>query len=236
MPGHILIVTPHSDVQTMLANQFRMLDYESSSYADPVEAYQSFVESDYKLVICDIDFKEDSGCQFIQQIRDHSPVLPVIVVTKLEGTEPMLRAFQAGADDFLRWPIVPEELSCRCYVHLRRLKLFVSMEKNRYSFQIGNYLFDAAKHTLTNRRNEITHLSSRENNLLLQLVRHRNALLSREKALELVWGISGDEVAMRPTMIRNVDVYVSKLRKYLSGDPNVQIASQRGKGFKLLIY
>ena len=141
----------------------------------------------------------------------------VLIEDKLEG-------FGTGADDNITKPFSLEELLCRIEVFLRRAPLISQIEQ-KIVF-LGQYEFDFSNLTLKTRSAEKT-LTQKEAEVLKLLYQNRERVLKREEILKQVWG--DDDYFMG----RSMDVFISKLRKYLKEDPSVQIVNYHGVGFKL---
>jgi DNA-binding response OmpR family regulator len=141
-------------------------------------------------------------------------------------TEDKLSGFRTGADDYITKPFSFEELFYRIEVFLRRRKPLLDAE--HITVKLGDYLFDSEKLTLDCPQCSKT-LTQREALILQLLCCHQNSTLKREEILNHVWG--NDDYFMG----RSLDVFISKLRKYLQHDPSVQIINQHGVGFSLKV-
>lgn len=139
-----------------------------------------------------------------------------------------MAGFESGADDYLTKPFSMEELLFRIHAVLRRSWGSEEPKERSTRFHLGRYTFDARKQVLAGPDGERS-LTTKENELLHLLCEHANALLDRPEALHAVWG---DDNYFNG---RSMDVYIAKLRKYLAGDPEVEIVNVHGKGFRLVV-
>ena len=139
--------------------------------------------------------------------------------------EDKLEGFKTGADDYITKPFGLEELVCRIEVFLRRSSGFAILPDEKV-FQVGQYAFDPSRLTLKISSSEKT-LTQKEAEVLKLLYRNRDRVLKREEILKQVWG--DDDYFMG----RSMDVFISKLRKYLKEDPAIQIVNYHGVGFRL---
>ncbi|NMC40864.1 MAG: response regulator transcription factor, partial [Bacteroidales bacterium] len=169
---------------------------------------------------------EMDGITLTRELRKIQPDIPVIFLTAKNLKEDVIEGFKSGADDYITKPFSMDELIYRIEAILRRIT-----EKKEYrkedEYTIGAYRFDTVKQILTT-GNESMQLTTKESELLELLCRHRNEILERNYALRTIW------IDDNYFNARSMDVYITKLRKYLKKDPSVKILNVHGKGYKLL--
>ena len=165
------------------------------------------------------------GFTLAKEIRGIDQEIPILFLTAKSLNEDTLKGFESGADDYMTKPFSMDELLARINAIMRRLKGFPSNEMP--ILQIGNYSFDTKLQKLIIEKEE-QKLTTKETDLLKLLCKNKNRVLERNNALKAVWG---DDNYFNG---RSMDVYITKLRKYLKKDPNIQIINVHGKGFKLL--
>lgn len=165
------------------------------------------------------------GFELARIIRQKNQDVPIIFLTAKAMTDDKLEGFKTGADDYMTKPFSLEELCYRIEVFLKRSK---TTGTDSALLPLGEYEFDTANFTLRHKNHERT-LTSREAQILKQLYMHRDRVLKREEILLAVWG--NDDYFLG----RSLDVFISKIRKYLKDDPSVQITNFHGVGFKLEI-
>ena len=152
--------------------------------------------------------------------------IPIIFLTAKSMKEDVLEGFSLGADDYITKPFSMEELLFRIEAILRRTKGTRGADKE--SWEIGSFTFDVNKQMLTGNEME-QKLTTKESELLKLLCNNINQVLERNFALKAIW------IDDNYFNARSMDVYITKLRKYLKADPGVQIINVHGKGYKLVV-
>lgn len=201
--------------------------YDVSLCQDGDEAIEQFKKEKYDLCILDVMMPKKDGFAVGKEIRKINETIPVIFATAKSMMEDKTRAFELGGDDYITKPFRVEELLLRINALLKR----VSKEKDEDvsdKFEIGDYFFDYTSQIITFKGKQ-QKLSTKEAELLRLLCLKKNDVLTREEALVKIWHDDNYFTG------RSMDVFLSKLRKYLKEDPNVEIVNVHGKGYKLLV-
>lgn len=192
---------------------------------DGVEGQHVFRKGAFDLCILDVMLPRKDGFSLAQHIRKEDLQVPVLFLTAKTMTEDKIAGFKAGGDDYIVKPFQMEELLLRMEVFLRRSKpASVTGEK----IQLGSYLFDCHNLTLTH-PSQTKVLTHKEAEVLRLLCEHRDRVLKRDEILRKIWG--DDDYFMG----RSLDVFISKLRKYLREDPAIEIVNYHGVGFRLQV-
>ena len=152
--------------------------------------------------------------------------MPIIFLTAKTQKDDILEGFKIGADDYIPKPFSMEELVFRIEAILRRVRGKKSKESTLY--HIGRFTFDTQKQLLTI-GDQQTKLTTKENELLALLCSHRNEVLQRDFALRTIW------IDDNYFNARSMDVYITKLRKHLKADDQIEIINIHGKGYKLIV-
>jgi len=166
------------------------------------------------------------GISLAQDIRMLNAEIPIIFLTAKSLKEDILEGFKVGADDYITKPFSMEELLFRIEAILRRIKGKKVKETSVHN--IGKYTFDSQKQQLVF-GDTITKLTTKESELLALLAVYSNDILDRNYALKTIW------VDDNYFNARSMDVYITKLRKHLKEDPDVEIINIHGKGYKLIL-
>jgi DNA-binding response OmpR family regulator len=222
----ILLAEDDSNLGILLKNYLTAKNYETALYINGSLAFDAFRNKSFDLCILDIMMPEMDGLTLAGKIRQINPEMPVIFLTAKNQQEDILAGFRSGADDYITKPFSMEELIFRIEAILRRTTSVV-ISKKEDSYAIGHYKFDPLKQLLTY-KDQLVKLTTKESELLELLCRNENLILERNYALKTIW------IDDNYFNARSMDVYISRLRKYLSKDPSVKIVNVHGRGYKLI--
>jgi len=220
----ILLVEDDPNLGFVIKDNLSIKGYDVTLCKDGEEGERSFFEHPYNLCIFDVMLPRKDGFSLARSVRQKNKSIPILFLTAKSMMDDKLEGFQAGADDYITKPFSLEELLCRIEVFMRRGTVQPGSDEKR--FFLGNFEFDFSNLTLKNHQTEKT-LTQKEADVLRLLYINRERVLKREEILKQVWG--DDDYFMG----RSLDVFISKLRKYLKDDPTVQIVNYHGVGFKL---
>lgn len=198
---------------------------------DGDEGLRAFSKQNFDLCILDVMMPKKDGFTLGKEIRKINQQVPIIFATAKAMMEDKASAYDLGGDDYITKPFRIEELLLRINALLKRVsavKETDSKEPLQTQFQIGNYVFDYTTQLIWFNGAQ-QKLSTKEAELLQLLCLKKNAVLTREEALLSIWH---DDNYFNG---RSMDVFLSKLRKYLKEDPKVEILNVHGKGYKLLV-
>ncbi len=190
---------------------------------DGEEALHSFQKEDFDICLLDVMMPNRDGFSVAKKIRQKSDIIPILFITAKSLEEDRLKGFATGADDYITKPFSMKELLARIEVFLRRSKRLYSDQEQEY--KLGNLRFSYTDLKISN-ENEETSLTQKEADLLKFLCEHRNHILRREEVLLNVWG--KDDYFLG----RSMDVFITKLRKHFKSDPNVNLETIHGVGFR----
>lgn len=197
---------------------------------DGDEGLKAFTKQDFDLCILDVMMPKKDGFTLGKEIRKINQDVPIIFATAKTMMEDKASAYDLGGDDYITKPFRIEELLLRINALLKRVAVKDTAEPGSAQtlFQIGDYTFDYTTQ-LIDYKGQLQKLSTKEAELLQLLCLKKNAVLTREEALLSIWH---DDNYFNG---RSMDVFLSKLRKYLREDPKVEILNVHGKGYKLLV-
>jgi len=228
----ILLVEDDPNLGLLLQEYLQLKGkFEVVRCSDGDEALQAFTKQPFDICILDVMMPKKDGFTLGKEIRKINEHIPLIFATAKTMIEDKTEAFTLGGDDYITKPFRIEELLLRINALLKR----VSENKNdetsvqQRSFQIGDFVFDVAAQQITYKENT-QRLSTKEAELLKLLCQKQNQVLTREEALLAIWH---DDNYFNG---RSMDVFLSKLRKYLKADPKVEIMNVHGRGYKLFIH
>jgi DNA-binding response OmpR family regulator len=223
----ILLVEDDPSLGFVIKDNLSLKGYDVTLCQDGEEGEKSFATSSYNLCIFDIMLPKKDGFSLARSVRQKNTSIPILFLTAKSMMEDKLEGFRTGADDYITKPFSLDELLCRIEVFLRRSSGIIQKEGKKI-MTLGLYDFDFSNLTLKMSGNEKS-LTQKEADVLKLLYQNRDRVLKREEILRHVWG--DDDYFMG----RSMDVFISKLRRYLKEDPTVQIVNYHGVGFKLEI-
>ena len=224
----LLVVEDDPNLGTILAEYLRAKDYDVTLCVDGEEGFDSFTKKEYDLVISDVMMPKKDGFTMASEIRKINGKVPIIFLTAKSMKEDTIEGFKLGADDYITKPFSMEELLLRINAILRRTKSEILEEENVKDLNLGMFTFNPNERTLVS-GDSTDKLTSKESQLLKLLAQNKNEVLEREFALKAIWG---DDSYFNS---RSMDVYITKLRKYLRPDESLEIINVHGKGFKLIV-
>jgi DNA-binding response OmpR family regulator len=191
------------------------------------EGLQYAIREDFHLMIVDVVMPRMDGFELVRTVKEKKN-FPVIFLTAKSLLVDKLKGFKIGADDYMVKPVEEEELIARIEVILKRNHFLQEENDHRHIFKIGQYHFDFRNQKLVLGNDEVQ-LTSKEAELLKLLCLRQGTVLDRKEALGKLW--STVDYFSR----RNMDVFITRLRKHLSGDPSVRIVNIHSKGFMLKV-
>ena len=222
----ILLAEDDSNLGILLKNYLTAKNHETSLYDNGILALEAFRNKSFDLCILDIMMPEMDGITLAKEIRQLNPEMPLIFLTARNQQEDILEGFRSGADDYITKPFSMEELIYRIEAILRRTSGAAPAKKEEF-YSIGHYHFDPLKQILSYKDQPVK-LTTKESELLELLCRNENMILERNYALKTIW------IDDNYFNARSMDVYISRLRKYLGKDPSVKIVNVHGRGYKLI--
>lgn len=198
--------------------------YEATLCMNGKEALDAFTTSNFDFCLFDVTMPVMDGFELAREVKSSFPTLPLIFLTARNEQEDILKGFKIGADDYITKPFSMDELLARVKAVSRR---YTTTSDKPNEYRLGGFIFDVPHHLLTNTNGEARKLTSKESDLLLMLCECRGKTLERQAALQAIWG---EDTYLNA---RSMDVYITKLRKYFNGDPDVKISNVHGVGFRL---
>jgi DNA-binding response OmpR family regulator len=191
------------------------------------DALDAFLTGLYNFCITDVMMPDKDGFALAKEIRKRNATVPILFITAKNLEEDRLRGFQVGGDDYITKPFSMDELTCRIQAIIRRVEVTKDQERQQI-FSIGRLTFDYEMQLIITPIQKIK-LTPKESDLLRLLCQYQNEVVYRNIALTKVWGDSNVYAS------RSMDVYMTKLRKVLRGDPEVELLNVHGVGFKLSV-
>tara|TARA_Y100000589_G_scaffold17227_2_gene14223 strand:- start:9022 stop:9726 length:705 start_codon:yes stop_codon:yes gene_type:complete len=225
---NILLVEDDPNLGSLLQEYIIAKGYNCQLETDGDKGLKAFLKGSYDLCALDVMMPIKDGFTLAKEIRNTNKQIPIIFLTAKSLKEDKIEGFQSGADDYLTKPFSMEELLLRIKAILRRTQGKSVTQTELKHFELGELNFDYDRRILKDNVNNEQKLTSKEADLLKLLCENRNDVLERSVALNKIWK---DDSYFNA---RSMDVYITKLRKYLKADPKLEIVNMHGRGFKLL--
>ena len=227
----ILLVEDDQNFGDVLKSYLEMHDYEVNLASDGEEGLQAFNKGAYDLCIFDVMMPKKDGFTLATEIRENNTDVPIIFLTAKTLKEDVVEGFKIGADDYISKPFNSEELLYRVQAVLKRTQKKPDPKEDQKEFEFGSFHFNYPLRILTYKDGDDSSketLSPKEAHLLRLFCMYKNDVLPRSIALTRIWGEDNYFTA------RSMDVFVTKLRKYLSKDEALEIVNIHGNGFRLI--
>jgi len=223
----VLLAEDDKNLGTILKSYLEAKGYPATLCVNGDEAFQEFNKNDYDFCILDVMMPVKDGFTVAKEIRNIDKKVPILFLTAKSMAEDKLKGFDIGADDYLTKPFNMEELLARMEAIIRRSLPAEKEGPEGDTYVLGKMEFNFVRQTLSMNKEEVK-LTSKEAALLKLLCQNLNDVVDRSLALNKIWL---DDSYFNA---RSMDVYVTKLRKYLKMDPSVELINVHGVGFKLV--
>ena len=231
MSNKILLVEDDQNFGDVLRSYLEMHDFDVTLATDGVAGKEAFTKGEFNLCIFDVMMPKKDGFTLAREIRENNKEVPIIFLTAKTLKEDVLEGFKIGADDYISKPFNSEELLYRVQAILKRSEAKPDPKDDIKEFDLGKFHFNYPLRILSytdGKESSKDKLSPKEAHLLRMFCIYKNDVLLRSEALTKIWGEDNYFTA------RSMDVFVTKLRKYLSKDENLEIVNIHGNGFRLI--
>lgn len=224
----ILLVEDDENLGFLMQESLEGLQHEVNWCKDGQAAFSKFKEESHQLCLLDIMMPKMDGFDLARKIRAMDELIPILFLTAKSQEEDRLKGFEVGADDYISKPFSMKELSYRINVFLRRSTVATSKATCDHCLYFGSSSFDSLNLTYSYKDHHQA-LTQMEAQLLKLLVERSNTLVKRELILEKIWGENDYFKG------RSLDVFITRLRKYLKADSSLEIRNHHGVGFTLVV-
>ena len=230
----VLLVEDDKNLSFILKSSLEQMigGYEVLSVANGKDGLDMLTKENFDVIVSDVEMPVMDGVTMVQHIRKNHPSLAIIFITGLTTARDVINGYQAGADFYIKKPFLPEELDAhiQAVLRMRHNTQAESPAGNDEDtiFTIGKYSFDPTQNLLIF-ENEQHNLTAKESKILEMLCREKGKVVSRENILNEIWGNSDFYSS------RSLDVFITKLRKYLSKDTDISLNVLKGVGICLKV-
>lgn len=223
----LLLVEDDENLGFMLKDNLEMSGYAVRLCRDGEKGLSAFHNEEYHLCILDVMLPCRDGFSLAEAIRKYNQKIPIIFLTAKNQKEDRIRGFKLGGDDYITKPFSLEEFLLRVEAVLKRVYAHQTTADQKHQFTIGIFSFDFNNQQLIISDKKSIKLTNKEARLLKILVQNKNQVVERDIIMKSIWEDEGYFVA------RSMDVFISKLRKYLKEDPLIMINNIHGVGYRL---
>lgn len=222
MRAHLLYVEDDESLSFVTRDHLELQGYQVTHCPDGKTAREAIEHDQYDLCLLDVMLPETDGFTLAQEIRKKNTDVPILFLTARSLKEDRLHGLRLGADDYITKPFSIEELILKIEVFLRRSRTVAMPIPQVYT--IGNYVFNYPNLELKY-EDDVRRLTQKEADLLQYLIQHKNQVIKRGDILEKIWGENDYFLG------RSLDVFISRLRKYLKQDDSIKVENIHGVGF-----
>jgi two-component system, OmpR family, response regulator VicR len=226
MKAHLLYVEDDESLSFVTRDNLELAGYRITYCENGKQAMEVIKQNDFDLCILDVMLPDVDGFTIAEELRKFNTQVPILFLTAKSMKEDRIRGLKLGADDYITKPFSIEELILKIEIFLRRSK--VSSPSVPTYLTVGNYLLDHKNLTLKF-EDQAKNLTQKEADLLKMLIENKNEVIKRSLILETLWG--EDDYFLG----RSLDVFISRLRKYLSQDTRIKIENIHSVGFKMKV-
>ncbi|MDY2585765.1 response regulator transcription factor [Winogradskyella aquimaris] len=219
----VLLAEDEAALGQIIKETLETRDFEVVLCGNGEKAFEKYNSEHPEILVLDVMMPKKDGFTLAKEIRAIDDTIPIIFLTAKSQTADVVEGFSIGGNDYLKKPFSMEELIVRIHNLLHRTRV----QKTTEHLIIGRYTFDFPKQQLSFENGEPEQLTHREAHLLFHLIKNKNQVLDRSLILNKLWG--NDDFFSA----RSMDVFITKLRKKLKKDENIQIINVRGFGYKL---
>ncbi|HMU77770.1 MAG: response regulator transcription factor [Bacteroidetes bacterium] len=224
----IMIAEDDTNFGLVLKDYLSLHEYDVHLYRDGRQAFEKFEKGKFNLCILDVMMPIMDGFALAENIKAKDSNVPIIFLTAKSMKVDMIRGFKIGADDYITKPFDSEILLFKIKALLNRSETIVKAVNEQVEFVIGGFKFNSRLRTIQGFGKE-EKLSPKEAALLALLCVYLNDILPREVALRKIWNDDNYFTA------RSMDVFITKIRKYLKDDPNIELLNVHGNGYRLVV-
>jgi DNA-binding response OmpR family regulator len=229
MKNKILLAEDDQNLGFVIKDVLQTEGYKVEWAKDGNAALKSFVNGTFDLCVLDVMMPRKDGFTLAEDIRKSDNKVPIIFLTAKSMKEDVIKGLKAGGDDYITKPFNTEEFKLRVANMIKRTKTEAAPTEMKELYSFGKYKFDHKNLTLQFSNKPLQNLTAKEADILQIFCHHLGEVVSREDILKRVWGDDDYFIG------RSMDVFISRLRKYLKDDAALQIVNIHGVGFKMTL-
>ena len=225
----IFYVEDDANLSFVVKDCLQIAGHEVHHFSKGDEALRAFNKFSYDICLLDVMLPNLDGFSLTRAIREKNPNIPIIFISARVQIQDKLEGLQLGGDDYIFKPFSIEELLLKVGIFMKRTQSSqIASPESEPIYHFGSYVFNYNEMKLTTHQDTIR-LTGREADLLIFFIKNKNKTIKRKDILIALWG--KDDYFLG----RSLDVFVSRLRRFLSGDANVKIENIPRVGFKFRV-
>lgn len=217
-----MVVEDDAELRNLFKKVLEKNGYEVIIAVDGKDALEKKDEEYTDLIVTDVMMPNMNGFDFVKYLREDGCEAPVLMITAKDTFDDMRKGFLAGADDYLKKPVDVNEMLLRISALLRRAKMISERKQT-----IGGYELLSESFTVKTKDGEIV-LPQKEFQILYKLASYPNKIFTKQQIMDEIWGYESD------TDAHSVEVHIGRLRERFRNNPDFDIVTVRGVGYKLV--
>jgi|UPI00030AA1AB DNA-binding response OmpR family regulator len=219
----IMVVEDDYNTRKLMEAVLTQNGYDVILATDGIDALEKMDSHHVDLIVLDLMLPRMDGYEFTKTLRESNNNIPILMVTAKEAQEDKKRGFIVGTDDYMVKPVDEEEMLLRIAALLRRAQIV-----NERKLVIGETVLDYDSFTVR-RGDNVQELPNKEFLLLYKLLAYQNKIFTRRSLMDELWDMNSD------TDERTVDVHINRLRERFKDNPDFEIVTVRGLGYKAVV-
>ncbi len=217
---HILIAEDDSELNQLFQHVLRRSGYEATGVENGVHALEALDNAYYDMIISDVMMPGMDGLELVSALRENGNNIPVLMITAKDAFDDMRSGFASGTDDYMVKPVNINEMVLRVGALLRRARMV-----SEHRLRLGDTIMESDSLTVTSHGKRMV-LPQKEFMLLYKMASFPGRIFTRQQLMDEIWGYDSQ------SDLHTVDVHIGRLRDRFRDNPDFEIVTMRGVGYK----